>query len=320
VEAYQAYLKGRYFWNKRTREDHDRAIEQFERAIQMSPDYALAYSGLADAYSTSANRTRISARREALYRKAKAAALKAVEIDKDLAEAQASLGLISRNFDWNWAESERALKLAIELSPNCATAHQYYALLLATVGRTDEASFEIAVSQKLDPLSLVINSDQALIEIFARRPREAIAVAKRALEMDKEFQRLQRMLMWAYQEAGLLDEAVREGEGMLGAEGEDPIFPMSILGYAYAVNGQPEKARQMVERLLAQTDQSSPASVQAAAVLSGLGDRDRAFELLAKALTVRDDRLLWIKVDPRFENLRADERYTKLLRSMGFQQ
>ncbi|HJQ22849.1 MAG TPA: winged helix-turn-helix domain-containing protein [Blastocatellia bacterium] len=317
VAAYQAYLKGRYFWNKRTREDLHRAIENFEQAIRISPDYALAYSGLADAYSTSANLTRIATRRAALYRTAKDAALKAIAIDRNLAEAHASLGLILRNNGWNWAESERALRLAIELSPNYATAHQYYGLLLATVGRTDEALSEMTTAQRLDPLSLVINADLALIDIFAQQPQQAIEVAKKALEMDSQFQRLQRILMWAYAEAGQFDEAVRQGEKFLETEGEDPIFPLSILGYGYAVSGQREKAMQMVEKLLAQSDQNSPAAVQAAAVCAGLGDRDRAFQLIEKAFAVGDDRLLWIKVDPRFEQLRADERYRTLLTRMG---
>ncbi|MBI3649522.1 MAG: winged helix-turn-helix domain-containing protein [Acidobacteria bacterium] len=317
VEAYQAYLKGRYFWNKRRREDQERAIEYFEQAIGISPDYALAYSGLADAYSTSANLARVTARRTALYKLAKAAALKAIAIDRNLAEAHASLGLILRNADWHWAESERALKLAIELSPNYATAHQYYALLLVTLGRLDEALSEIATAQQLDPLSLVINADQALIYIFAHRPQQAIAVAKKALEMDMQFQRLQRILLWAYEEAGMFDEATRAGQSMLKIEGGDPIFPMSILGYIYAVSGQRDQAVEVVEKLLTQTEQISPASVQAAAVCAALGERDRAFALIEKALEARDDRLLWIKVDPRFINLRADKRYPDLLRRMS---
>jgi DNA-binding winged helix-turn-helix (wHTH) protein/TolB-like protein len=320
VEAYQAYLKGRYFWNKRTKEDQDRAREHFEQAIHISPDYALAYSGLADLYSTRANLSRVAAKREASYKLAKAAALKAIEIDRNLAEAHASLGVILRNADWDWAESEKALKRAIELSPNYATAHQYYALLLATVGRIDQALREIETAQRLDPLSLVINSDVALINIFARRPQQAIDAAKRALEIDRQFPRLQRMLMWAYQEAGSMDDAVRESQAVAETEGDDQVFTMAILGYGYAVRGQRDKALPMVEKLLAMADQISPASVQAAAIYAGLGDRDRAFELIERALNAHDDRLLWIKVDPRFNNLRDDGRYNELLRRMNLPQ
>jgi tetratricopeptide (TPR) repeat protein len=253
VEAYQAYLKGRYFWNKRTKEYLDKTIEHFEQAIRISPDYALAYAGLADAYSTHAFLARTAARREELYKLSKKAALTAIEIDKNLAEAHASLGLILRNSGWDWVESEKALKRAIELNPNYPTAHRYYALLLATVGR--------------------------------------------------------------------LDEAIREGASLSEtAGGEDPIFTMAILGYGYAVAGQRDKAEQMVEKLLALTDQISPALVQAATICAGLGDKDRAFELLEKALALRDDRLLTIKVDPRFDSLRADERYHNLLRRMNLPQ
>jgi tetratricopeptide (TPR) repeat protein len=184
VEAYQAYLKGRYFWNKRTREDLDKTIEHFGQAISISPDYALAYTGLADAYSTRAYLSRTAAKRERQYELARMAAAKAIEIDENLAEAQASFGFILRSSDWDWVESEKALKRAIELNPNYPTAHHYYALLLATVGRLDEALSEVTTAQRPDPLSLAINADMAFIYIFARRPEQAIEVATKALEMD----------------------------------------------------------------------------------------------------------------------------------------
>lgn len=320
VEAYQEYLKGRYFWNKRTREDQEKTIEHFEQAIRISPNYALAYAGLADIHSVRANLSRTPERREQLYKLAKIAAAKAIEIDANLAEAHTSLGFILRSSDWNWSESEKELKRAIELSPNYPTARHYYALLLATTGRTDEALSEIEIAQKLDPLSLIINSDQALLYIFAHQPGRAIDVAKAALEIDPQFPRLRRMLMWAYEEAGMVDEAVRESQGIREVDGWDPIFTMSILGYGYALKGQREKAQEMVEKLLALSDQISPATVQAAAVCAALGDKDRAFELLEKGRLFRNDRLLWIKVDPRFDSLRSDQRFKELLHNMNLPQ
>ncbi|MEN3331725.1 MAG: hypothetical protein V7641_1090 [Blastocatellia bacterium] len=320
VEAYQAYLKGRYFWNKRTREDMAKAIEHFEQAIRISPDYALAYAGLADAYATRASRTLTVARREEQYKLAKKAALTAIAIDKNLAEAHAALGFVLRNSDWNWAESEKALKRAIELSPNQPTAHHYYAQLLETLGRMDEALFEITSAQRLDPLSLAINANMGYLYIYARRPEQAIDVANKALEIDKQFAGLHRLLMWAYQANGMLDEAIRESQIAIEAGGEDDIFRMGVLGYGYAASGQRDKAEPMVEKLLALAEQFSPAWAQAAAVCAGLGDKDRAFALLEKALALRDDRLLRIKVDPRFDPLRADERYHNLLRRMNLPQ
>ena len=141
-----------------------------------------------------------------------------------------------------------------------------------------------------------------------------------ALEINRQFPRLQQMLLWAYQEAGMLDAAIRESQSLPEIEGEEPILAMSILGYGYAVTGQRDKARQMVDKLLTLTEQISPALVQAAAVCSGLKDKDRAFELLEKALALKDDRLLWIKVDPRFDALRADKRYPELLRRLNLPQ
>ena len=320
LEAYQAYLKGRYFLNRRSRDDLEKTIEYFQEAIRISPDYALAYTGLADANSTRANLARNTERREQAYNLARAAAAKAIEIDENLAEAHASLGFILRSSDWDWAGSEKELKRAIELSPNYPLAHHYYALLLATVGRVDEAVAEIMTARRLDPLSLGINADLAMLQIFARQPGKAIETAKSALEINSQFQRLRRMLMWAYQQAGMLDDAIRESHGITEVEGQDPIFVMSVLGYGYAVTGQREKAKQMVDKLLALVDQISPASVQAAALCAGLGNRDLAFELLDKAQAARNDRLLFIKVDPRFDNLRGDEHYKTLLQRMNLPQ
>lgn len=317
VEAYQAYLKGRYFLNKQTREDLLKTIELFEQAIRLSPNYALAYAGLADVYANRAYRSGTFETREQNNKLAKRAALKAIEIDNDLAEAHASLGFISRSADWDWIESERSLKRAIELNPNYPAAHQYYAMLLATLGRMDEAVSEITTAQRLDPLSLLINSDLAEMYIFARRPEQAIEVANKALEMNHEFLRLHLMLMWAHLEARMLDDAIREAKSTPENEGRDSIFPMSILSCAYANAGQLGEAWQVAERLLVLSDQYSPALVQAAATCSSLGDNDHAFALIERALAVKNDRLLWLKVDPRFDNLRADDRYAGLLRRMN---
>jgi DNA-binding winged helix-turn-helix (wHTH) protein/TolB-like protein len=317
VEAYQVYLKGRYFLNKQTREDLQKTIEHFEQAIRLSPNYALAYAGLADVYANWAYRSGTSESRERNYKRAKTAALKAIEIDGDLAEAHASLGFILRSADWDWIESERSLKRAIELNPNYPTAHHYYATLLATLGRTDEALTEITTAQRLDPLSLLINADLAEMYIFARRPEQAIEVATKALEMNHDFMRLHLMLMWAHLEARMLDDAIREAKSTPENEGRDTIFPMSILSCAYANAGQLSEAWQVAERLLVLADQYSPALVQAAATCSWLGDNDHAFALIERALAVKNDRLLWLKVDPRFDNLRKDDRYPGLLRRMN---
>ena len=316
-EAYQAYLKGRYFLNKRTREDLDKTIDYFKEAIRHSPNYALAFSGLADAYSTRANRSRASANREQAYLLARQAASKAVSIDDDLAEAHASLGIIARNADWNWLESEKALKHAIDLNPNYPTAHQYYALLLASVGRIDEALSEITTAQRLDPLSPVINGDLAEIYIFARRPQQAIEISQKALEVDPGNAKAQRMLMWAYLESGAFDEAIRYAQTAPDAGTESQIFPMSIQGCAYAATGQRQKALEIVDELLALTEQYSPPLVQAAIVYLELGETEKAFSLIEKALAVKDDRLLWIKVNPRFERLRSDGRYKALLNRLN---
>jgi DNA-binding winged helix-turn-helix (wHTH) protein/TolB-like protein len=317
VEAYQAYLKGRYFLNKQTREDLQKTTEHFEQAIRLSPDYALAYAGLADVYANRANRSSTPQSREHNYELAKSAALKAIAIDGELAEAHASLGFILRSSDWEWIESERSLKRAIELNPNYPTAHHYYATLLATLGRMDEALTEITIAQRLDPLSLLINADLAEMYIFARKPEQAIEVATKALEMNRDFFRLHLMLMWAHLEARMLDDAIREAKSTPEYEGRETIFPMSILSCAYSAAGQQSEAWQVAERLLVLADQYSPALVQAAATCSSLGDNDHAFALIERALAVKNDRLLWIKVDPRFDNLRKDDRYAGLLRRMN---
>jgi tetratricopeptide (TPR) repeat protein len=188
------------------------------------------------------------------------------------------------------------------------------------LGRIDEALSEITVAQRLDPLSLLINADTAEMYVFARRPEQAIEVAKKALEMDHGFLRLRLMLMSAYLGARMPDDAIREAQSLPDTEGRTAIFPMSIMGCAYADTGQRSAALQIVEKLLTLADQYSPALVQAAATCARLGDKDRAFALIEKALAVRNDRLLFIKADPRFDNLRADERYERLLGRMNLPQ
>jgi DNA-binding winged helix-turn-helix (wHTH) protein/TolB-like protein/tetratricopeptide (TPR) repeat protein len=322
VEAYQAYLKGRYFSGRRTVSDQEKAVENFERAIEISPGYALAYAGLADAYATRASRARDPVRRGDLYAKAKQTALDAVRRDPQLAEAHASLGLVLCMGDWNWAESEQALTRAIELKPNYAPARHYRAMLLAALGRPADALAEMTAAQRLDPLSLVVNADLAATYIFARQPDQAIRVATHALEMDEGFGRLQRVLTWAYQESGRFDDAVRQGQTLMNASDPESGFTAAILAYGYALGGNHDKARAMAEQLLAvkaPSGQPAPATVHAAAVFAGLGDRDRAFDLLEQARRDRDDRLMWIQVDPRFDRVRTEARYQALVRELGFQ-
>src|SRR5262249_30675801 len=182
-EAYQFYLKGRHFWSKRTVEDYNKAIRYYELAIAKDLNYALAYAGLADAYSLLANEA-TDEEREEDYKKATAAATRSLELDEALAEAHTSLAWIKRVHDWDWAGAEREFKRAIELNPNSSNAHQWYALLLTTVGRTEEAIAEIRRAQELDPVSWVVNANTSAVFFYARQFDQAIAQCRQMLELD----------------------------------------------------------------------------------------------------------------------------------------
>ncbi len=319
--AYQAYLRGRYYWNKRTGDDLKKSIDYFNQAIATDPSYALAYAGLADCYIVIPNYTSISP--QEAYLKAKAAALKALEIDDSLAEPHASLGGVRADSEWDFTGAETELKRAIQLNPNYATAHHWYAQYLSEMGRHQEAIAEIKRAQELDPLSLIINSVVGDTYIKARQYDQAIEQLRKTIEMDKNFIRSHRYLANAYQEKGMFNEAISELQTTSTLAGEDPekaAKRAAALRTAYATSGAKGYYEKRLEFLKedAETSRVSPYSI--AAVYARLGNNDETFKWLEKAYRDRDVYVVYLKIDPQFDALRSDPRIMDLMRRIGLLQ
>ncbi|MCI0487880.1 MAG: protein kinase [Blastocatellia bacterium] len=312
--AYHLYLKGRYSWNKRTVEGLNRGIEYFEQAITEDPNYALAYAGLADSYNILASYSALPSRDA--FTRAKTAALKALELDDELAEAHTSLALIRFGCDWNWREAEREYELAIKLNPGYATAHLWYALYLAAMGRFDEAFREIKRAQELDPLSLPINTNAGWIMHLARRYDEAIEQYRKTLELDPGFILAHRRLGQTYKQKGMYDEAIEELQIALALSGDD-TETVAALGHAYAKSGRELGAVKVLEALKQLSKERYIPAYFIARIHIGLGEKDRAFEWLEKTCEERYGFLVYLKVDPVFDPLREDARFADLMRRVG---
>ncbi|HXW06945.1 MAG TPA: protein kinase [Vicinamibacterales bacterium] len=310
--AHEAFLRGRFQWNRRTLDGLERAVEYFQRAIEIDPAYAPAHAGLADAYAILGNNQFLPA--ADTYPKAKAAALAALEIDESLAEAHTSLAFVMQNHDWDWSGAEREYRRAFELNPSYAQAHQWRAFLLLGVGRTDEALAEIDTARKLDPLSPRISSNVGLMHYYARDYDRAIQELRATLELDPIGSRW--FLGWAYVQKGMHEEAISvslERSELLEEQGTS----LADLAYAYAAGGQERLARRTLERIARQSKAGYVPPDAVAAVHVALGESERALALLEDAVGHRNVMFYWLKVDPRFDPLRAEPRFRQLLVRMG---
>ncbi len=317
IEAYRAYLRGRYFWNRRSREGFEKAIQYFDRAIAIDPNYALAYAGLADCHLSRAAYG-LSPPAESFPR-AKAAAQRALAIDGTLAEAHTSLANIAWLHEWNRDEAERGFKRAIQLNPNYPTAHHWYAVYLSSLARHEEALAEIGRAQALDPLSVIIELDLARIFYFARRYDQAIEQSLKVIEMDPDFRTFNHWLRLAYEQRGLHDKAFEETLKIQARRGAQPET-MAAFEAAYAASGWKgywRKQREMVEMAEKEGGKTLLSPLFIAGIYARLGDHDESLKWLQKAYNRRADHLLSLKVDPVFDGLRSDPRFTKLLRDIG---
>jgi TolB-like protein/tetratricopeptide (TPR) repeat protein len=315
VEAYQAYMKGRYFWNKRNPEGFRKAVEYFQRAIEIDPAYARAYAGLGDAYGFLGGSDPV-AQAEAVA-KQKAATKRALQLDETLSEAHASLGLIAMNADWDWAAAEREFKRAIELNPNYATAHQWYGEFLAYMGRFDEGLAEVKRAQELDPLSLIISTDVAKVYALARRYDEAIEQYRRALEMDAEFTEVHGLLAMTYSMKGMHGEAERELRRIEGLE-EHPAY-LSWLVYVYGWAGRKKEAQRALGQLKDLSRRTYVSPFWMATAYTGLGEKDEAFKYFEQAFAEHaTGAAVTLKVNAIFDGLRSDPRFDDLLRRASF--
>ncbi len=313
--AYQLYLEGRYFWNKRSEEGFKKALHHFDQAIEADPNYALAYIGLADAYTMLADYDWLTPTDACA--KAKAAATKALEIDDTLAEGHASLADIRRFYDWDWAGAEREYKRAIELNPNYATAHQWYGEFLSAMGRHDEAIREMKRAEELDPVSVVVKNASGWILLFARRYDEAIAACQKVIELDPGYGEVYSQLRRAYEQKGLYAEALAADEKFRMFKTKT-ARPAGELSRPARVSG----AKSYWQTMLALTKQDVKNNVEAAQfrmveIYAQLGEQDRAFEWLAK---LYEDHQFWmpfLKVHAHLDPLRSDPRFNELLGRIG---
>jgi len=313
AEAYQLYLKGRFYWNKRTGEALKKAIEYFQQAIEKDPNYALAYAGLADAYGLLPAYS--AGAPQDIFPKAKAAAKKALELDETLAEAHTSLAKVLF-YDWNLAESNREFQRAIELNPNYATAHQWYGNgNLRVMGRFDEAIAEMKRAQELDPLSLVINSDVGLTYISARQYDQAIEQLRKTTELDQGFYYAHWNLGRAYEMKGSLREALAEYRK--ARQLTDDPRTLAMLGHGLAVSGKRDEALRTLDQLKEMAKQRYVSAYSFAIVYVGLGEKDEALQWLERDYQDRDFELTSLKVDPLLDSLRSDPRFADLVRRVG---
>lgn len=315
--VHEAYLRGRYFWHKRTSESVRRGLACFEQAIALDPGYAPAYAGVADSYIVDGGRY-LEVEPKIAYGRAGAAAMMAVQLDDSLAEAHTSLAAVLTDFNWDWRGADREYRRAIELNPNYATAHSWYAEQLSRMGRHDEAVAEARLAMELDPVSIFGNMLVAWILYFARRYIEAIAQATRTLELDSDYATALRILGWADEETGRHEEAITAHARAAELTGRRPNF-MAQLGRAYALAGRFAEARQTLDQLMEASKVSYVSALDIAIIHAALGEIDTALDWMDRAFEERSDHLPYIRVNPRLDILRDQPRFRDLLQRMGLE-
>jgi tetratricopeptide (TPR) repeat protein len=313
-DAYEAYLKGRYFWNKRTPDGLNKSIEYFGQAIAKDPSFAVAYAGLADSYSILGSDVLPA---DVASSKARAAASKAIELDPTIAEGHAALALVEFYYDWNWKQSEEEFRRAIELNPNYATAHQWYSYYLTAMLRFPEAVEQAEAAQQIDPLSLSINATLATRYRHAGRDDDAIQLDRRTLEMDPNFIPAHFSLAAVYEQQGSWQEAIGEYKKVIELSPGDPSA-IAALGYIYARSGQKADARNIVGQLTGISKQHYVPSFEIATIYAGLSDADNAMSWLEKSYRQRESQMPFIKSDDRFSSLHSDPRFQDLIRRLSF--
>jgi serine/threonine-protein kinase len=316
-EAYQLYLRGRFYWNKRSEEGMQKSLEYYQQAIIKDPNFALAYSGMADAFDLlgAPDATAAMAPTEAMP-KAKEAALKALAIDDTLAEAHVSLAHVLYYYDHDFASAEREYKRAIELNPTYPTAPQWYAVYLMSAGRFDEALAQSRRAQELDPLSLPINMTFGWVMLTARRPDEAVQQLRKTLELDQNFILAHHRLGLVFEQQGKYEDAINEFKQVVNLTGGKPLGN-AALARAYALSGRRAEAQKILNELQQLSKQRFISPVTVALIYSALGEKDQAFAWLDKAVEAGDGLLVRSKVDHRFDSLRSDPRFAELVKLAG---
>jgi eukaryotic-like serine/threonine-protein kinase len=317
TDVYEAFLQGRYYWNQRSEPSIKTAIRYFEKAIALDPTYALPYAAVADCYNQLATVQFSTGSPQEWRPRARAAAIKALQIDPELAEAHATLGY-TRHYDWQWKDAEKDFKRAIELNPSYALAHVWYANLLGSQRRFDQALREVQFARDLDPLSLIVNTNVGWVMNMARRYNESVVQLRHTLELDPQYEQAHRRLVAAYAGLGRHDEALREAQ-TVARLGDNSPASRGGLAEEFAAVGRTAEARHILNELLvrAKTRYVSPGVF--AKLYFALGERDEAFRWVEQAVRERSNFAVYIAVDDSFDAVRSEHRYLELLRRVGLE-
>ncbi len=315
AQAYQLYLLGRFHLNRLTDDGAFKSLEYFQQAVEADPHFALAHAGIAETYNALGGFNTLRPRD--VYPKARSAAEMALKEDELLAEAHAALAMVKLAYDWDWSGSEREFKRALEINPSDTEAHFQYSYFLAFMGRFDEAVSEMRRAKELDPVSLVKITGVGQVLFMARRYDEAIEQCRRALEMDPNLGFAHWLLGLAYMQKGMYESAIRALQKSIPLSGDSPDEPAS-LACAYALSGKTGEARKILEKLEQQAKRKYIAPSGIAEIYGALGEKGQAFALLDKAFDERDNMMVLLKVEPTFDPLRSDPRFTALCQRIGF--
>lgn len=317
TEAYQAYLTGLFFWNKKSKEGLNKAVEYFQQAIEQDPSYALAYAGLADSYFWIAYSDFDTLTRSKSFEMSRSNALKALELDPFVAEAHAALATVKVKHDRDTIGAERSFERAIATNPNCAMAYSRYTYFLAAMGRLGESLQKIKRAQQLDPLSPDANASLAYILYFARDYDEAIRYCQRALDLEPNFLDALLLLGLSYEQKGMIEEAITQFSKAKDAN-TDSTEPLELLGHVFAISGQTFEARKILSELHSSAKQNSIHPYNVALIHAALGQSEQAFELLEKPYANWTERLRMLRFDPRMDIFKEDSRFTTIVpRSMS---
>jgi TolB-like protein/DNA-binding winged helix-turn-helix (wHTH) protein/Tfp pilus assembly protein PilF len=318
AESYEAYLKGRYYWNKRSQEGLTKAIEYFQLATEKDPHYALAFAGLADCYSIIGSAIVGTVPSQDVAPKAKAAALKALELDDTLAEAQTSLATVRFNYDWDWLGASQGFQRSIELNPSYATAYQRYSLYLMAMGRTKESLAQMTRPRELDPLSISMNFSLGWRLYMARKYDQAIEQLQNTLEMDPNFALPRMVLGQAYEQKHAYPQALAELQKAVSISHDSPQM-LGALGHAYGASGNRSEAEKVLAQLMEQSKRQYVSPFYVAIVYVGLPENDKALDWLEKAYQDRSNAIVFGKVDPQLDPLRSTPRFQALLHRLALQ-
>ncbi len=315
VEAYQLYMKGRFYLLKAVKQDTDKSISYFQQAIAVDPIYALAYTGLADAYRGQVVGGELPSNE--VMPKAKAMALKAIELDDQLAEAHSNLGHLQFWYDWDWIAAERQHKRALELDPNSPDTLQFNAHLLSALGRHTEALSQIRRAREIDPLNVRVNAVEGMLLTYAGRADEAVTTIRKTLELEPNHRLVLMMAARAYTEKGMYAEAItatRRAREISPSSAE----PVTYGTYALARSGKTAEAHAGLDELLVSSTVQYVPPYNFALVYNALGQSDMALKYLEKAFAEKDVRMVWLKVEPKWNNLRSEPRFINLMKQMNF--